>query len=380
MVRYLPLVWAGLARNRLRTVLTFVSIVVAFSLFGLLRGYLDAYAALADDARPDTLNVMAKYTKQPLPLAHLATLEALSGVRAIAYACGLGGYYQQPNQQVFLTAISDDWFVVYDNYVISPETFAAFEGSRTAAIVGQDLADEFGITVGERLPVISQYPQRDRSAPAWTFEVVGTFDWVNPEWVSNSALIRFDYFDEARAMQRGLVGAFYVKVADPSALDAIVAQIDAAFAGSPVPTRSATARNSVATVLNRITGVQTFVNAVVGTAFLTILIVIGGAMAQSLRERIPEFAVMKSFGFTSRLIVAVALAESIALCVAGAAAGLLVAQFGMPYLQPIEPAVNVPIHIVAYSLLIAIVMGSAAAAMPAVSAAGRTVVDALGDR
>ena len=380
MVRYLPLVWAGLARNRLRTVLTFVSIVVAFSLFGLLRGYLDAYAALADDARPDTLNVMAKYTKQPLPLAHLATLEALSGVRAIAYAGGLGGYYQQPNQQVFLTAISDDWFVVYDNYVISPETFAAFEGSRTAAIVGQDLADEFGITVGERLPVISQYPQRDRSAPAWTFEVVGTFDWVNPEWVSNSALIRFDYFDEARAMQRGLVGAFYVKVADPSALDAIVAQIDAAFAGSPVPTRSATARNSVATVLNRITGVQTFVNAVVGTAFLTILIVIGGAMAQSLRERIPEFAVMKSFGFTSRLIVAVALAESIALCVAGAAAGLLVGQFGMPYLQPIEPAVNVPIHIVAYSLLIAIVMGSAAAAMTAVSAAGRTVVDALGDR
>ena len=67
-MRYLPLLWAGLFRKKTRTILTLLSIVVAFALFGLLQAVQVAFESGADAADAKRLLTTARYSIiEPLP-------------------------------------------------------------------------------------------------------------------------------------------------------------------------------------------------------------------------------------------------------------------------------------------------------------------------
>jgi ABC-type antimicrobial peptide transport system permease subunit len=72
------------------------------------------------------------------------------------------------------------------------------------------------------------------------------------------------------------------------------------------------------------------VTAIMGAVFFTLLLLTGNTMAQAVRERIPELAVLKTIGFTDATVLVLVLAESVLLIVLAGCLGLAIAQVLMP--------------------------------------------------
>jgi len=96
-VKYLPLLWSGLWRKPIRTVLTILSIAVAFLLFGVLQGVVagfDGTLAKLSDARLRVTNRANLF--EPIPIAYKSRIASIAGVKTISYFTFFGGYFQEP--------------------------------------------------------------------------------------------------------------------------------------------------------------------------------------------------------------------------------------------------------------------------------------------
>src|SRR2546421_3866000 len=67
--------------------------------------------------------------------------------------------------------------------------------------------------------------------------------------------------------------------------------------------------------------------------FCTSLLLTGNTMAQSIRERIPELAILKTLGFSDRAVTALVLGEAALLLVLGGGLGMAAALGLMPVLN-----------------------------------------------
>src|SRR4030095_1425741 len=150
LVKYLPLLWAGLFRKKTRTLLTLASIVVAFLLFGLLQAVQMAFESGADAADAKRLLTTARYSIiEPLPISYLPRIERVAGVVGVAYADWFGAKYQNESNAFAVLSVDPKRYLdMYPEFTVSPEHRDAFAKTRTGAIAGQRLVDRFGWKVG----------------------------------------------------------------------------------------------------------------------------------------------------------------------------------------------------------------------------------------
>ena len=166
LMRYAYLVWAGLFRKRTRTVLTLLSILVAFLLFGFLQAVTIAFEAGADTADARRLLTTARYSIiEPLPMAYLRQIEQVPGVTGAASANWFGAKYQNESNAFPVFAVDPARYLdMYPEFTIAPEQREAFAATRTGAVAGKRLADRFGWKVGQRLPISSEIHPRPTAA------------------------------------------------------------------------------------------------------------------------------------------------------------------------------------------------------------------------
>ena len=121
-VRYLPLLWAGLFRKKTRTILTLLSIVVAFALFGLLQAVQVAFESGADAADAKRLLTTARYSIiEPLPMSYLRRIEQVPGVVGVAYADWFGAKYQNESNAFPVFAVDPARYLdMYPEFTIDP--------------------------------------------------------------------------------------------------------------------------------------------------------------------------------------------------------------------------------------------------------------------
>ena len=96
-MKYLHLLWRNLMRRKIRTTFTFLSITVAFFLFGLLMAIRTGFGVgieLAGQNRLLTIHKMSNI--QSLPYRYLAQIQATQGVRFVTNLSWFGGIYQDP--------------------------------------------------------------------------------------------------------------------------------------------------------------------------------------------------------------------------------------------------------------------------------------------
>jgi putative ABC transport system permease protein len=122
------------------------------------------------------------------------------------------------------------------------------------------------------------------------------------------------------------------------------------------------------------------IRAIVGAAVVALLFATAAMMMQSIRERTPELAVLKTLGFTDRAVFFLILAEAIALCVAAAAFGLALATLAFPFAAQILPGISLPGVVVEVGLACAVLVALISAALPAALAARLGIVAALAER
>lgn len=384
------LVWSNLKRRPTRAFLTLLSVLVAFALFTMLRTVAVAFDSGGfGDAGASRLVVSPKFSIiDPLRLSQLREIEGVDGVEAATHADWFGGIYQdRRNFFPKFPVRPNAYFDLHPEFRIDAAELAAFENTRTGAVAPVGMAKRYGWQVGDKIPIEGDiYPLKDGSR-LWEFDLVGTYSTGNArrdEAGGGVFLLNFDYFDEARLFGEGTVGWFVVRVADPARAAEVASSIDALFDNSLNPTRTSTEDEHNRRFAKQQGDIGLMTTGILGAVFFTILLLTGNTMAQALRERIPELAVLKAFGFTDGAVALLVLAEAVALCLLGGVIGVAVGHGAMaalqPFLQDFIGLVEVTWPTLVSAVGVAVALGLVVGAAPALAARRLTIVDALRER
>ncbi|HEY2676605.1 MAG TPA: ABC transporter permease [Steroidobacteraceae bacterium] len=381
-MKYFPLVWTSLWRKKLRTIFTLLSIMVAFLLFGLLQGvnaWLNAFGA---ESHANRLYVASRVSEiAPLPSAYLEQIKRVSGIRRATYIGGIPGYYQEKSNNLLAMATEvKSLFAIYPEWQASPEQLEAMGRVRDGAIVGQPLMRAFGWKVGDRIPLRTSVLRQDGTSD-WDFEIVGTYDVPGTPSLANRIIVNYAYFDEARRLERGTAWAFVVAVDDPAHSAQICAAVDALFVNSAYETTTQDEKAYFQGQLRQLGDIGLMTNAIVAAVFFALLFLTGNTMMQSVRERTPELAILKTVGFSDGAVTVLVLIESLLLCGLAASVGLAVAAALFPLAAALGVAGSaLPPRVVLGGLAIAIVLAISSGLPPAWRAQRLLIVDALAGR
>jgi putative ABC transport system permease protein len=326
-MKFLHLIWNNLKRKKLRSILTLLSIMVAFILFGFLCAIKQALAGGVTLAGQNRLIVPHKVSIiQSLPESYKARMERIPGVARVTHESWFGGVYQDPkNFFAQMPVMPEEFLDMFPEIGLPPEQKQAWLQTRMGAIVGRKTAERFHWKVGDKIPIQSSIWAKTDGSRLWEFDIVGIFDAKDKATDTSPLFFRYDYFDEARAWNKGQVGWYLVRISDPDRAAEVARQVDQEFENSSVETKTEPEGAFIQGWAKQI-GDITLITATIMTAvFFTILLVSGNTMSQAVRERTGELGVLKALGFTSSQVLSLVLAESCLLAVLGGGLGLVLA-------------------------------------------------------
>jgi putative ABC transport system permease protein len=382
-MKYLPLIVRNLLRRKIRTIFTTASIFIAFLLFGVLMALKAAFSMGVEVAGADRLMMIHRVSFiQPLPKSYLERMRPVEGITLISHANWFGGIYQDPSNFFANMAVDPEtWLAMYPEYVLPEEHRRAWFADRTGAIVGADLAKRFGWKVGDRVPLKATIYQKSDGSP-WEFTVDGIYDSPMKGADKTQFFFHYDYLNESvrGTFMADQVGWYLIKVSNPAEADAIAKRVDSLFANSPAETKTATEKVFASNFAKQVGDIGAIVTAIAAVVILFILFVAGNAMAQSIRERTNELAILKTLGFTDGKVLGMVLLESLLVAVIGGGLGLLLASLIIAQGDPTGgflPIFHFPPRDLVLGVALVLVLGVLAGLVPGLQAGRLKIVDAL---
>ena len=388
-MKYFHLIWAALFRRKTRTFLTLASILAAFLLFGLLDGIRTSFAQLGQNSNgAQRLQTASRLSFiETLPISLEPRIKQIDNIQAVTYANWFGGAYQNPRNQLFTFAVAPNYLDLYPEIDVAQSERDAWARTRTGVLVGDALMKRFGWKVGQKIPLQSTiFPNSDGTLN-WSFDIVGTLkakDKKSAGFTEGMLLMHYKYFEESTPYVDGDVGWYVSRVSDVRRSDAAAKAIDALSMNSPHETKTMSEQAAMASQLKQMADIGLIVGSIMGAVFFTLLLLTGNTMAQAVRERTSELAVLKTIGFTSTSVLGMVLAESILLVVLGGALGLGLAALIGPIVSAVSggvislPPIGLQSWMLGLGLMVAI--GLLVGALPALRAMRLNIVDALAGR
>jgi putative ABC transport system permease protein len=356
-------------------------VVNAFLLFGVLQGFASGLNHAVAETHADVLISLSRISTEPLPVGQIAQIRMVQGVRAAMPMVPFISTYRTPTSIVPADAVDASQILAVDpGLTIPPSMIAALQRDRTGAIVSRLLASRFGWKVGDRVPLRALTVTNRDGSPTWPVDIVGIFSSSGGTLFKNAMLINFDYVDQGRTNNAGTAPLFVIRIDDPNHAGQVAASIDKLFVNSAHETKTATVRQIAQNNLKQIGDIGLVINAIVAAVFFALLFSVGALMMQSVRERTPELAVLKTLGFTDRGLMGLILAESLTFCLVSAAIGLGLAAMLFPVARQLI-GFNIqagPLMLVGFALAVALALISGLP--PAIRAMRLQVVDALAGR
>lgn len=382
-MRFLPLLWAGLWRRPTRSVLTGLCIVVAFLLLGLLEGVNAGFSKAIAEAHRDLL---VTYTRvrggAPMPIAAMANIQSVPGVREVAPRAYFMGSYGEPLPKNLVAALATDpamFFHIRPGFIVTAESLRAMRQDRMGMLATPALLHWFGWKVGDAVTLRSHIVKTDGN-PDWTFHIVGTFDSVKDPANAVFGIINYSYLDEYRVENRGTAEMFYERIADPTKAVATAAAIDRIFANSSHESRTRSDQERAQFQAKQMGDVQYFTNAIMAAVLFTLAFLTGNTLRQSIHERIPEFAVLKAVGYRDGRVLSLAYAEALFLYVPCAALGLVLAYLAAPLAKEDIGIIVISPAVAMSGLACAALLAFIGVALPASSLSRMSIVEALRKR
>ena len=379
---YWTLVKIGLIRKRLRTFLTIMSMFIAFVLYGSLNTLSGLFTGSIEGLSADNIIVMPRYNMfGKLPYSHVNYIETLEGVEEVMYMDFLISDSIESMMEGVAYAVSPNFFDVYDRFEATEQAILALKSNPNATIVGQLMADQKGLRIGDRLNTESSSLNID-GTNNWSFEVVGFYTAKQIKGDELGAIINWPAFDEARMSEKGTLGTIMVKATSPEVGEKISKQIDEQFMNSSYATRSGPESMVAVEMAGEIADVELIVNSILLSVFFTILLVSSNTLAQSIRERTSDIGVLKCLGYKDNIIFISVILEAVTICFSAVLLGLLVTALIIPVIEImsggiLEDTVSISLEIVLGGFLIGLLIALMSAAVPAYQALRLRVVDAL---
>jgi putative ABC transport system permease protein len=385
-MRFFPIVWRNLLRRKFRTIFTIGAVFFAFLLFGVLMAIRSAFGMGVEMAGQSRLMMMDKVSIiNPLPASYEAQVKQVPGVTDITHANWFGGYYQDVRNQ-FATFATDpeSWLRVYSKeYELPEDQKKAFIADRTGAVIGIDTAKKYGFKLGQRIPINGTIYRRPDGGP-WEFTIDGIYDSRIKGADKTQLLFNYQYLRETipeRSGFRDRYNWYVFTINDPDKAPEIAAKIDAMFANSPNETKTNTEKAFVSDWAKQVGDIGNIMMWIVAMAMFTILLVAGNTMAQAIRERTNELAVLKTLGFGNGRILRMVLLESALIAVVGGGLGLALSYIFITVVgdptHGLLPAFYFPTPAVIVGIGLVGALGLASGFLPAWQASRLRIVDAL---
>ncbi len=381
-MKYFPLIWAALWRKKLRTLFTFCSIFAAFLQFGLLQGVNSAFNRGLTLAHVDRMIVRSRLSEfRPIPIGYLSALQQRSDIKALSYTALFPGVFQEQGKFVPGHAVDPtQWLSMYSEVRLADSEREVFLHNQTSAIVGRALANRYGWKVGDRVPIKSSIWARKDGLAAWTFDIAGIYDCKESPSLEQLLVIRYSHFDEQRVFAKGTVHFFTAQITSAREAAEIGNAIDATFANSSNETKTTTERENNEAKFKKIGDINLIVTGIMAAVFFTLLFMTGNTMLQSIRERLHEFAVLRTLGFAELTVLNLIGAESFLLIIMPAVAGLGAALFLFQLVKGLLGISQMPLDVMMYGVLFAVGIAVAVCIPPALIMRRTKTVDALANR
>jgi putative ABC transport system permease protein len=381
-MRVFKLIFKNTGRHKLRSTLTIIGMAIAVMAFCVIRTAIEAWYAQAKAASPDRLvTINAISLTFDLPLAYEKKIADLPGVKSVSHAQWFGGVYVDPKNffpQFMVEPKS--YFAMYPEFIIPPDQFDAFVRERNAVIIGRKLADRFGWKIGDAVRLAGTIFPGD-----WDFVIRGIYTGAKDNTDEGTWFSNFSYLDERMRAESpgraGRTGSFIVQINDPSQAASLSERIDALFKNSMAETKTQTEEafslSFVAMAGSIVSGLRIISILVIGI----ILLVLANTMAMTARERVSEYAVLKTLGFRPFHVIGLIFGESLFIACLGGALGILIT---VPSVWKMREALSdffttLPLPALTFVLAAsaAIAVGLVAAVFPTIKAMRTSIVDGL---
>lgn len=370
MIFLLKLLFKNAFRRKLRTILTLLSIAVAIMAFGLLRTVLSAwYSGVESSSTTRLITRNAVSLIFPLPLAYKDRIRQVDGVTSVSYGSWFGGVYiDRKNFFPNFAVEPNSYLNLYPEYLLSPDQRQAFLRDRRGAAAGRKLASRFGWKVGDPVPL-----QGTIFPGNWEFVLRAVYRGREESVDETQFLFHWDYLNETLKKRSpslaDRVGFYMIGIDHPGRAAAVGQEIDGLFKNSLAETLTETEK---AFQLSFVSMSQAIIAAIQAVSFVVIgiiIAVVANTMSMAARERLWEYAVLKTLGFGGRHIAALILGESLFISLLGGALGVAVT-FPAAYLFKQNMSLYLPVFKVTESTILldlaaCISVGALSAVVPA---------------
>ena len=321
-MKYAPLIWSALWRKPTEAVLTWLTVTAAFALFGLMLGVNATLQSTIDSAPADMISVFARFPSVRLHYGMRDQIAKVAGVSDVAVQYGLNGYRVDLRNRVRIFTVDEGAPRAVLQFRLEPAQWQRLFSKPDGLIVSRKAAARWEIKEGDTFVVTAS--QRADGSDAWPFEVVE----VVPDIPDSQGFLigNYRYVDESRPLaDRNRDVSFNVRIRDAARATQISRTIDQLFANSGTPTISISQRQAMQNMANS-DGNRSLATAAIGAAGLfMILLLIANGIAQSVRERAPELAMLRALGFRNSHLMGLVFCEVAIPCLAGAVLGMLLA-------------------------------------------------------
>jgi putative ABC transport system permease protein len=317
-MKFWTLLRANLGRHKRRTFLTVASVALALFLFASLRTVITTLAAAAQFGSARRLvTTNATGFVLPLPVSYANRLGTVPGIEKVTWANWFGGRYGDGKRFFATFAIdAESYLDLYPEMSVPADQKAAFLQDKGGALIGARLVDLFGWKVGQNVTLQGTIFPGD-----WTFTVRGVYTPTDPAINDDAMMFHWSYLDE-RTGREGLAGWYIMQIDRPDNAANVATTIDDQFRSSPFPTKTGTEQAFNASFATMWGNIGLLMNTIGLAVVFAILLVTANAMMMSARERTRELAILKTIGYTDRLLFALVLAEAGIITVTGAVLGL----------------------------------------------------------
>ena len=384
-MKYVPLVWAAIMRKPTRAVLTLLSVMIAFTLFGLTIGMNATFTKLKDEARDDRVFAFPRFGGT-LSVAMERQIESIPGVALATSSNNLFGYIQDPKNRVFVQMNDENVPKIYPEWPITPRQWQMVRDNRRGVLVSRSQADRWHLKVGDTFTIIAPVQKKADGTTNWTLQVVAITPDFSP-LMAGYMFGNYDYMDKARLLSdQGKTGLFRIKLSDPSRSAAIAEEIENKFANSSTPLQSLTEKVAYDVTSNTGMDIALVDREIALAGMFMVLFLTANGIAQAVRERFAEFATLKTIGFSDWGVIGLVFAEAAIPCLLGAGLGVGLAEVLsgiIPRFVPPGQGVPVPtmtVMVLVWAVACAALVALASSALPALRLKRMDIATALSGR
>lgn len=375
------LIISGLARKKLRTALLLVSVFIAFFVFAVLAAFQHSLARGQTSGETRLIAANKISFTQSLPVSYSNRIRTLPGVKEVSHAQWFGGYVNDPRNAVVAYAVDPEPFLnINSDMLLDRDARESFLGRRDSLLVGRDLADEHGWSLGQQIPLSTTIWRRTDGSYTWPVVIRSIFEAGEDATPTNTAFMHFEYFDDARAFTQDRVGTILIETESSDLNATVVSAVDEFFANSSAEVKTVPEAAFAAAFVTQRANVGFIVVAVSVAGLVTVLLIVGNTMAGAIRERRSEIAVLKTLGFTEARIGRIVLGETLLLSIIGGMLGLGAAWLLIEAAREADPFfatlyMTGPVALAGIGMMLA--LGTATGAGPAIGAMRVDVITAL---